>query len=288
MKLDDLTGKKFGRLTVLRRATVEDDPMAAKHTVWVCECDCGNIATKSAIGLKNYRIPSCGCAEKEARSLNRFEDLTGKRFGRLTVMYRANKPGEITKWHCRCDCGNEVDVFAGNLKRKNHSTSCGCYQEERRSEVHTTHGYSNTRIAQVFSHMKDRCNNPNNPRYPSYGGRGIKICPEWEDNPAAFYEWAYANGFREDAEYGETTIERNDNNRGYSPENCSIKPLKDQANNRRTSLFITHNGVTKTLAQWRDLLGMTQNEAYRYIVKKKYTIQRLIDEGIVNGGALSI
>ena len=288
MKLDDLTGKKFGRLTVLRRATVEDDPMAAKHTVWVCECDCGNIATKSAIGLKNYRIPSCGCAEKEARSLSRFEDLSGQRFGRLTVMYRSNKPGEITKWHCRCDCGNEVDVFAGNLKKKNHSTSCGCYNSEKTTERKTTHGYRHTRIYDVFCHMKDRCNNPNNPRYSSYGGRGIKICPEWEEDPVKFYEWAYANGFREDAKYGETTIERNDNNKGYSPENCSIKPLKEQANNRRTSLFITHDGVTKTLAQWRDLFGISQGRIYYYVVERKFTIQRLIDEGIVDGGALSI
>ena len=218
----------------------------------------------------------------------RLEDLTGRRFGRLTVLYRAENQNNMVRWHCVCDCGNEVDVLARNLKKPGHSTSCGCYQNEVRSAVHTKHGFRKTRAYDVYCGIKDRCNNQNNPRYSSYGGRGIKMCPKWESDPAAFCEWAYANGFREDAEYGETTIERNDNNRGYSPENCSIKPLKDQANNRRTSLFITHNGVTKTLAQWRDLLGMTQNQAYRYIVKKKYTIQRLIDEGIVNGGALSI
>lgn len=285
MKLDDLTGKKFGRLTVLYRG--EKKPNDPK-TYWVCQCDCGKVITKSAPYLKTSVEPSCGCYKTETVSKCKLKDLTGQRFGRLTVLYRANNVGEMAKWHCRCDCGNEVDVFAGNLKKKNHSTSCGCYQEERRSEVHTTHGMSHTRLDGVFNKMKQRCYNPNNPSYPSYGGRGIGICKEWLDDPSEFYKWMYANGYRDDAEYGETTIERNDNNKGYSPENCSIKPLKDQANNRRTNLFIEHNGVRKTLAQWRDFFGLSQWQAYKYLVIKKYTIQELIDRDIVKNDAFSI
>lgn len=285
MKLVDHTGKKFGRLTVLRRG--EKKPNDSK-TYWLCQCDCGNIVSKSAIYLTHTEVPSCGCYKRESISRLKLEDLTGKRFGRLTVLYRTNKVGELTKWHCKCDCGNELDVFAGNLKKGNHTTSCGCYAKENTTKNKTTHGYRHTRVYDVFCHMKDRCNNPNNPSYSRYGGRGIKICTEWENNPGAFCKWAYEHGFREDARYGETTIERLDNDKGYSPDNCAIKTFKEQANNRRTNLFIEHNGIRKTLAQWRDFFGLSQWQAYKYLVIKKYTIQELIDRGIVKGGVFSI
>lgn len=281
MKLDDLTGKKFGKLTVLRRGETRRYKSKQSHVAWICQCDCGNICEKTAVGLKNYKIPSCGCAEKEARSEGRLEDLTGQRFGRLVVMYRASDIGELAKWHCKCDCGNECDVFASNLKKKGHTTSCGCYNSENVTRMKTKHGYRHTRIYDVFSHMKDRCNNPNNPSYPRYGGRGIKICSEWENDPGSFCKWAYDNGYDENAGYGETTIDRIDNNKGYSPENCRVVTFKTQSNNRRSNLFIEHNGERKTLAQWRDYFGLSQWKAYHYLVEKKYTIQDLIDKGIV-------
>ena len=285
MRLVDHTGKKFGRLTVLYRG---EKKLNDSKVYWVCKCDCGNIVSKSAIYLTKTDVPSCGCYKREHLSELKLDDLTGKRFGRLTVLYRANTVGEMAKWHCKCDCGNEVDVFAGNLKKGNHSTSCGCYQNERRIESHTTHGYSNTRIYQVYCKIKDRCNCKNNPSYYRYGARGIKMCPEWENDPEVFCKWAYANGYREDAEFGETTIDRRDNNKGYSPDNCRIIPLKEQCNNRSTNIFFEHKGIRKTLAQWRDMFGLTQWQAYKYLVLRNYTIQDLIDRGIVKNDAFSI
>lgn len=285
MRLVDHTGKKFGRLTVLYRG---EKKLNDSKVYWVCKCDCGNIVSKSAIYLTKTDVPSCGCYKREHTSELKLDDLTGKRFGRLMVMYRSNKAGESAKWHCKCDCGNECDKRANALKKSKDIASCGCYVIENKRKIKTKHGYRHTRIYDVFCHMKDRCNNPNNPSYPRYGGRGIRICPEWENNPVLFYEWAYANGFREDAKYGETTIDRIDNNKGYSPDNCAIKPLKDQANNRRTNIFFEHNGVRKTLAQWRDFFGLTQWQAYKYLVLKKLTIQDMIDRGIVKSDAFSI
>ena len=281
MKLNDLTGQKFGRLTVLRKLESQYMPCGQSKVIWECRCDCGNITQKVAADLKRQKIPSCGCAMKEVRKSTRMIDLVGQRFGRLVVTERVenSKDGQA-KWKCKCDCGNDCIAFGNNLRR-GHTTSCGCLNDEKRIKTHTTHGMSDSRIAQVFSHMKDRCNNPNNTRYASYGGRGIKICPEWMNDPESFYKWAYENGYREDAAYGEDTIERIDNNKGYSPENCRIAPIKEQCNNRRTNLFIEHNGERKTLAQWRDYFGMTQSKAYYYLVEKKYTIQDLIDKGIV-------
>ena len=279
MKLMDLTGQRFGALTVLGKAERHITPNGSV-TMWECKCDCGNIVNKSSSALKYYAIPSCGCKTKEARSNGQLNDLTGQKFGRLTVMYRCNEIGKPAKWHCKCDCGNECEVFGANLAKKTHSTSCGCYNSEATAKRETKHGYRHTKAYRIWCGIKGRCNNPNNPRYHRYGGRGIKMCKEWEENAGLFCEWLYANGYREDAEYGETTIERKDNDKGYSPDNCRIAPIKEQCNNRSTNIFIEHNGERKTLAQWRDQLGISQWKAYHYLVELKYTIQQLIDEGI--------
>ena len=281
MKLIDLTGQRFGRLTVLRKIESRKSPCGQTKVMWECRCDCGNITQSTSVDLKRYKIPSCGCAMKEVRKSTRMIDLVGQRFGRLVVTERVenSKDGQA-KWKCKCDCGNECIAFGNNLRR-GHTASCGCYVSENTTRMKTKHGFRHTRIYDVLCHMKDRCYNEKNQSYERYGGRGITICPEWMNDPASFCQWAYENGYREDAEYGEDTIERIDNNKGYSPENCRIAPIKEQSNNRRNNLFIEHNGERKTLAQWRDFFGMTQSKAYYYLVEKKYTIQDLIDKGIV-------
>ena len=130
--------------------------------------------------------------------------------------------------------------------------------------------------------MKGRCSQRNNPDFKRYGSRGISVCDEWRDNPVAFIEWAYANGYREDAEYGECTVDRIDVNKGYSPENCRIVSEKVQANNRRTNRWIEHNGEEKTMAQWADDLHMKPTKLRYYLVDKGMTIQEIIDKGIAN------
>ena len=276
MQMNDLTGMKFGKLTVLEKAESQVTPNGTKKTMWKCRCDCGNIVIRSQQNIRNAPNASCGCEKAEQTSKRMLIDLTGQRFGRLVVVRRYDK----TRWLCQCDCGNEKIVIGHNLRR-GHTKSCGCYREEVRPTQRLKHGYRHTRIYGVYGKMKERCCNPNNPSYPRYGGRGITICDEWLNDPKAFCEWAYANGYREDASYGECTIERIDNSKGYSPENCKIANEKEQANNRRTNLLIEHNGETKTLAQWRDYFGMTQSKAYYHLVQKKRSIQYLIDNGII-------
>lgn len=280
MKKLDLTGKKYGRLTVLEQAENRTTPNGTQIVMWKCQCDCGNIVIRSAGNLRHVAHPSCGCWVRENTSKHRLEDLSGKRFGRLLVVERAANTGVTTRWRCKCDCGNECVVTAQNLKR-GHTISCGCYREEVRPRQSFKHGYRHSRIYGVYGKLKSRCCNPNNSSYYRYGGRGITICDEWLNNPESFCEWAYAHGYREDAEYGECTIERIDNNKGYSPDNCKIANEKEQANNRRSNLLIEHNGETKTLAQWRDYFGMTQGKAYYHLVLKGRTVQELIDRGII-------
>lgn len=215
----------------------------------------------------------------------KLKDLTGQKFGRLTVLKKADNHTTpngsiVTMWKCKCDCGNIRIVTSRNL-RTGHTTSCGCFNNEKRIERKTIHGYRHKRIYYVYCKIKDRCTNPQNKSYPRYGGRGITMCDEWLNNPKAFCDWAYENGYDENAKYGECTVDRIDNSKGYSPENCRFANEKEQANNRRSNHLITHNGITKTLAQWRDYYGMTQSKAYYHLVLKGKTIQELIDNGVV-------
>lgn len=259
MQMNDLKGLRFGRLTVLEKAESQKTPNGTVRTMWKCQCDCGNIVYRSQQNLRNVKHPSCGCWKNELTSERRLEDLTGQRFGRLTVIERAETTNVSTRWKCICDCGNECTVIAQNLKR-GHTISCGCYREEVRPLQQFKHGYRHTKIYGVYCGMKDRCYNPNNPRYKDWGGRGITICDEWLKNPQAFCEWAYSNGYKEDAAYGECTIDRIDTNGNYEPSNCRWITNEEQQRNKRNSIKMEYNGETHTMREWAEILNIPYNK----------------------------
>lgn len=165
-----------------------------------------------------------------------FIDLTGQKFGRLTVISlysrATKKPPQQTKWLCKCDCGNEkIASREGLIKGK--TNSCGCLRKEITAKRRRIHSKTRTRLYKVWISMKARCNNPNNKRYSSYGGRGITICDEWLHDFQAFYDWATANGYDETANFGQCTIDRIDNDKGYSPDNCRWVTMAEQNKNKR-------------------------------------------------------
>lgn len=162
-------------------------------------------------------------------------DLTGQRFGRLTVLSRNGvaKDGGII-WTCKCGCGQIVSVKSGNL-RSGHSNSCGCLMRERISETQSIHLHSHKRLYNVWTSMKERCYNPNSTFFKDYGGRGIYICEEWRVNYSAFHKWAMANGYNPDAPRGQCTIDRIDVDGPYAPWNCRWVDMKIQRHNRRDS-----------------------------------------------------
>ena len=156
------------------------------------------------------------------------KDITGQRFGRLTVICReGTNRNRASTWRCMCDCGSEIVAVGSNL-RTGWSQSCGCIRKERLIK----HGKRKSRLWAVWMGIRRRCNKPYDPAYHNYGGRGITICDEWNDFQA-FHDWAMASGYDENAPKGQCTIDRIDNNKGYCPEKCRWVDMKTQNSNRR-------------------------------------------------------
>ena len=166
-------------------------------------------------------------------------DLTGKQFGRLTVVREADRAKDRhIRWLCKCECGNEVTVSSNGLM-SGKTKSCGCYQRDRTSESHRTHGargnHKNTdRLYNIWNSMRKRCYTKTCKDYKDYGGRGITICDEWNDF-AKFKEWALQNGYSYTAEFGKCTIDRIDVNGNYCPDNCRWVGMDIQNSNKRSS-----------------------------------------------------
>ena len=169
-------------------------------------------------------------------------DLTGKRFGRLTVKaYEGLRNGK-GYWRCVCDCGKEK-LIPGLSLRSEKSTSCGCYRAELMSKTKRTHGMSRSREYNSYSSMLGRCTNPSNNKFANYGGRGIKVCDRWRNSFDAFYE---DMGARPE----NCSLDRIDVDGHYEPANCRWANATQQAQNKTTSINLTHQGETKCLTQW--------------------------------------
>lgn len=180
----------------------------------------------------------------------RTKDLTGMRFGRLTVIKESEnsirKKNVHRTWLCLCDCGKEKTIRSSALTG-GKTVSCGCYGVEQRAKGCTKHNHSNDRLYKLRRGMMQRCNNPKAPGYESYGGRGITICDEWlgENGFINFYNWAISNGYSD-----ELTIDRIDVNGNYEPSNCRWVTIREQNYNKRSTHYITAFGKTQSMAEW--------------------------------------
>lgn len=181
--------------------------------------------------------------------MSKLKDLRGMKFGRLTVIERAENKGAKVCWRCKCDCGQETVVQSWNLTHK-HTKSCGCIQDETFS---LKHGLSHTKIYDNWNMMKQRCLNPNIKSYSRYGGRGITVYPEWVDDFQNFYE--YVSKLEHFGEKG-YSLDRIDNDGDYCVGNVRWADQKTQGRNRRSNIIVEYEGEQMTLVEASELSGI--------------------------------
>lgn len=199
-----------------------------------------------------------------------FIDIEGQRFGRLTVLRRGeNTSRGLARWVCKCDCGNEILASGGNL-RFGHTTSCGCYKEEIVKTCSVTHGMRRTRIYNIWTDIKSRCCNPNSNRHHVYFDRNIVMCDEWKNSFQSFYDWSIANGYTD-----ELTIDRINNDEGYSPDNCRWVTNKENSRNKRNNRYITYKGKTQCLSAWCEELGLDYKKVHNKLVYQGFDVERV-------------
>jgi len=192
---------------------------------------------------------------RKERANQEREHIRNQKFGKLTALENLGRRAEDGKveWRCKCDCGNETIVTEKNLKNGN-STSCGCVRLEKATKhKHCIHkGHSVT--YRTWQGIKQRCNNPNCEEYHNYGGRGIKICDEW-NAPDGFVIFLRDMGEKPKGK----SIDRIDNNGNYCKENCRWATHKEQCNNTRRNKYYTFHGIIKTLNQWADTVNIPKD-----------------------------
>jgi hypothetical protein len=264
-RLVDLRGQVFGRLTVVERA----ENSAGGQTRWHCRCECGASTVVQGSSLRDSQSRSCGCLQRELTSERHLADLRGQRFGRLTVIERAGA-GRV-RWHCKCECGGDTTVSADGL-RGGHTASCGCLRAEVAAELHFIHGHARvggeSATYRTWRAMLERTTNPGAQYYHLYGGRGITVDPRWED----FAEFLTDMGERPAG----TTLDRVDNSRGYSADNCRWATAAEQAQNSRTAKL---NWASVGEIRWLYAAGgITQRE-----LSVMYGVSETTIRNVVNG-----
>ncbi len=188
--------------------------------------------------------------------MGKYRDLTGQTFGRLTCIKDIGRRHGKSVWICRCACGNEAEVI-GAVLISGAAKSCGCLRKEmlvKKSTVHSLRTDENGKTPRLYAawrNMKRRCYDSNAPDYENYGGRGIKVCDEWQEYKA-FHGWAVKHGYDDSL-----TIERTDNNGDYEPGNCKWIALGEQAKNKRNNRVLTYRGKSMILSEWSRLLGIS-------------------------------
>lgn len=195
-----------------------------------------------------------------------FIDIKGNKYNMLTALKWHRNENGVIMWHCKCDCGNETFVRASNLK-SGAVKSCGCLRKPK-----PKHGMSKSKLYHIWNGMKNRCYCKTVKSYKDYGERGITVCDEWRNSAEKFIAWALESGYCDGL-----TIERIDNEKGYSPDNCKWISKSTQTKNRRNCRRFNYKGRTMILSEWCDALCLDYKRIHNRIYKLKWSFEKAIE-----------
>lgn len=200
-------------------------------------------------------------------------DLSNKKFGRLFVVERKGSIGNRPLWRCICDCGTEALVLGEKL-RYGGTKSCGCLVRDTTIARSTTHGLSNTRFWQKWRSMRQRCLDKNSAAYYKYGAKGVTVCERWLnfDNFKADLFESYSKHVSVFGEK-ETTLDRIDPLKNYSPENCRWATNKQQGRNRTNNKLLTYKEVTLPMVEWAERMNISQDVVEQRINLLKWSVE---------------
>lgn len=205
-----------------------------------------------SVGLPRFQANAAhaGGSFPQRCSMNRFKDITGQKFGRLTALRVApEKTSKQFDWECACECGRHKIIKGSNLRR-GLTKSCGCILSEVTTKRNLTHGGSHTPEYRTWAQMRRRCLDPNDSCFKKYGAVGITVCERWGSFPLFLQDMGLKPTPRH-------TIDRYPNQRGnYEPGNCRWATYKEQAQNRSSNAMLDFGGRRQTMGQWATETGI--------------------------------
>lgn len=245
-------GEKFGKWTVLGEAPRKE---LRRGRFFTCKCECGTVQDNERGNLVRVEIGGC----KRCQEVTGPKPMIGKVFNKWTVLEEVKKENQKCKhYKCKCLCGS-ISVSSGDHLRMGRSKQCiSCAAKK--------HGFHKHYLYQTWSHMKQRCEQSQNPAYKHYGGRGITVCDRWQE----IKNFIEDMGERPSRNY---SLDRIDNDKGYYKENCRWATHAEQMSNTRSNRFITYLNETKTLTEWARYFGVHQGNLAVYL--KTHTIQEV-------------
>lgn len=204
-------------------------------------------------------------------------DLTGKRFGSLTVLKLNGKIGSGIACDVLCDCGATKTILQCKLTRKDKPTrSCGCGVLMNHPKKHEL---SSHKLYPLWRSMMGRCYNEKNKSYCNYGGRGIKVCSHWRDTPKNLIEWLESKNYKKGLE-----IDRINNDGDYSPNNCRLVTSKVNSRNRRNNFFVKYKGKYITIPELSELSGVKYATLYQRLKIKGMSLNEALPQSIGKEG----
>lgn len=258
-KFIDFSGKRIGRVFIISLHSIKG------RSKWNAKCDCSRDFICTSYSFYRGETFECEYCRQERK---RGPDISGRKYGRWTVLKMTVDCRNRTAYECRCDCGKLGIVSRGCLGKPHKSLSCGCWGRKKSSKyINDTlyppaHGLARCKFYYIKTSLIHKCYNKNHPSYLKFGAKGISVCDLWKNGVKDMYEWAKNNGWNE-----KDIICLKEGKKEFNPENCFIMRNDDFRSETalKGGLQITYKDETHSCLKWSQILDINADELRRRI-----------------------